>query len=128
MPIDRRAVDAPGAPPAVGPYSHGVTVQGLWLFCSGQLGLDSEGELISEDLAQQCERSLRNLQAVCAAAGTRLSRAIKLTVYTTEIDRFAEINEVYTRYFEDEPPARAAVGIAALPKNAKVMIDAIVAL
>jgi 2-iminobutanoate/2-iminopropanoate deaminase len=128
MTLERRTINAPAAPPAVGPYSHGVSVEGLLLFCSGQIGLDSDGELVSEDLAQQCERCLRNLQGVCAAAGTRLSRAIKLTVYTTEIDRFAEINEVYARYFEDEPPARAAVGVSALPKNAKLMIDAIVAL
>jgi 2-iminobutanoate/2-iminopropanoate deaminase len=126
--IERRTVHAPGAPPAIGPYSHGVAVQGLLLFCSGQIPLDSDGHLVGDDLAEQVERCLRNLQAVCVAAGTRLASAVKLTIYTTELDRFAEINEAYARYFEEEPPARAAVGVAALPKGAKVEIDAIVAL
>jgi 2-iminobutanoate/2-iminopropanoate deaminase len=128
MAIERKIIDASSAAPAIGPYSHAVAVQGLLLFCSGQIPLDSEGEMVSDDLAEQCERCLRNLQAVCVAAGTRLSSAVKLTIYTTELERFAEINEVYARYFEDEPPARAAVGVAALPRGAKIEIDAIVAL
>jgi 2-iminobutanoate/2-iminopropanoate deaminase len=126
MTTDRKTIEAAGAAPAVGPYSHAIAAQGL-LFCSGQIPLDSSGRLVGEGPAEQCEQCLRNLQAVCATAGTRLSNAIRLTIYTTELERFDEINQVYARFFEDEPPARAAVGVAALPKGAKVEIDAIVA-
>jgi 2-iminobutanoate/2-iminopropanoate deaminase len=125
---DRQTIDAPGAPPAIGPYSHAVRV-GELLFCSGQIPLDaSGGELVGETPAEQARRCLENLQQVCAAAGTTLARAIRLTIYTTELGAFAEINEVYAGFFVSEPPARAAVGVAALPKGALVEIDAIVAL
>ncbi|MGZ5313694.1 MAG: RidA family protein [Solirubrobacterales bacterium] len=128
MAIERQTIDAPGAPAAIGPYSHAVSVQGRLLFCSGQIPLDSSGELVGEGAPEQCEQCLRNLQAVCAAAGTRLQSAVRLTIYTTALERFDEINQVYARFFEDDSPARAVVGVAALPKGAKVEIDAIVAL
>ena len=124
----RRTVDAPEAPEAVGPYSHAVESGGL-LFCSGQLPLDpGSGELTGEGPADQARRCLENLQAVCEAAGTGLSRAVRLTIYTTELGEFASINEAYAEFFDAEPPARAAVGVAELPKGALVEIDAIVAL
>ncbi|MDP9228794.1 MAG: Rid family detoxifying hydrolase [Actinomycetota bacterium] len=125
---ERRTIDAPGAPAAVGPYSHAVAAEGL-LFCSGQIPLDpSSGELVGESVAEQARRCLQNLEAVCEAAGTTLARAVRLTIYTTELQLFAEINEAYADFFEAEPPARAAVGVAALPKGALVEIDAIVGL
>jgi 2-iminobutanoate/2-iminopropanoate deaminase len=125
---DRETVEAPGAPPAIGPYSHAVRAGDL-LFCSGQIPLDpASGELVGQTPAEQTRRCLENLQSVCAAAGTTLQRAIRLTIYTTYLGAFAEINEVYATFFDDEPPARAAVGVAALPKGALVEIDAIVAL
>jgi 2-iminobutanoate/2-iminopropanoate deaminase len=125
---DRQTIDAPGAPPAIGPYSHAVRV-GELLFCSGQIPLDPDGgELVGQTPAEQARRCLENLQQVCAAAGTTLSQAIRLTIYTTELGAFAEINEVYASFFAAEPPARAAVGVAALPKGALVEIDAIIAL
>jgi 2-iminobutanoate/2-iminopropanoate deaminase len=125
---DRQTIDAPGAPPAIGPYSHAVRV-GELLFCSGQIPLDaSGGELVGETPAEQARRCLENLQQVCAAAGTTLARAVRLTIYTTDLGAFAEINEIYASFFVAEPPARAAVGVAALPKGALVEIDAIVAL
>lgn len=128
MTEDRRTIDAEGAPAAIGPYSHAVVAQGL-LFCSGQIPLDPEsGELVSESAAEQATQCLRNLEAVCAAAGTGLDRAVRLTIYTTELDRFAEINEAYGEFFPSDPPARAAVGVAALPKGATVEMDAVVAL
>jgi 2-iminobutanoate/2-iminopropanoate deaminase len=128
MGTGRRAIEAEGAPAAIGPYSHAVEAGGL-LFCSGQLGLDPEsGELVGETAGEQTTRCLQNLAAVCAAAGTGLDRAARLTVYTTELQRFDQINEAYAAFFEGEPPARAAVGVAALPKGALVEIDAIVAL
>jgi 2-iminobutanoate/2-iminopropanoate deaminase len=128
MPCERHAVDAPGAPPAIGPYSHAVRAGGL-LFCSGQIPLDpTSGELVGDTPAEQARRCMENLGEVCAAAGTTLQRAVRLTIYTTELGAFAEINEVYGSFFGDAPPARAAVGVAALPKGALVEIDAVVAL
>ncbi|MEA2335955.1 MAG: 2-iminobutanoate/2-iminopropanoate deaminase [Solirubrobacteraceae bacterium] len=128
MTSEREIVDAAGAPAAVGPYSHAVRADGL-LFCSGQIPLDPRsGELVGETPAEQARRCLENLREVCAAAGASLERAVRLTIYTTDLGAFAEINEVYATFFASEPPARAAVGVAALPKGALVEIDAIVAL
>jgi len=126
---ERIAIDAPGAPAAVGPYSHAVRT-GELLFCSGQIPLDpGSGELVGASAAEQAVRCLENLQAVCSAAGTSLERALRLTVYMTDLGEFAAVNEVYGAYFaEGEPPARVAIGVAALPKGAQVEIDAIVAL
>jgi 2-iminobutanoate/2-iminopropanoate deaminase len=125
---DREIVDAPAAPAAVGPYSHAVRAGGL-LFCSGQIPLDPRsGELVGDTPGEQARRCLQNLREVCVAAGTSLERALRLTIYTTDLGAFAEINDVYATFFASEPPARAAVGVAALPKGASVEIDAIVAL
>jgi 2-iminobutanoate/2-iminopropanoate deaminase len=128
MTSEREIVEAAGAPAAVGPYSHAVRADGL-LFCSGQIPLDPRsGELVGETPAEQARRCLENLREVCAAAGASLERAVRLTIYTTDLGAFAEINEVYATFFASEPPARAAVGVAALPRGALVEIDAIVAL
>ena len=125
---DRKTVDAEGAPEAIGPYNHAVASGGL-LFCSGQIPLDPDsGEIVGDTAAQQATRCLKNLAAVCEAAGTDLLKAVRLTIYTTQLDKFAEINEAYAEVFPDEHPARAAIGVAALPKGALVEIDAIVAL
>jgi 2-iminobutanoate/2-iminopropanoate deaminase len=124
----RKPLNAEGAPEAVGPYSHAVA-SGELLFCSGQIPLDPDsGEMVGEGAAEQATRCLQNLEAVCASAGTELARAVRLTIYTTQLDRFAEINDAYAAFFPSNPPARAAVGVAALPKGAIVEIDAIVAL
>jgi 2-iminobutanoate/2-iminopropanoate deaminase len=123
----RRAITAPAAPPAVGPYVHGV-LHGNILYCSGALPLNPDTEaLVAGSLADETEQCLRNLAAVCEAAGTRLDHALRTTIYTTRLDAFAEINEAYGAFFEDSPPARVTVGVAALPKDARVEIDAIVA-
>lgn len=128
MTEDRRIIDAEGAPAAIGPYSHAVVAQGL-LFCSGQIPLDPEsGDLVGDSAAEQATQCLRNLEAICSAAGTGLDRAVRVTIYTTELDRFAEINEAYGEFFPSDPPARAAIGVAALPKGATVEMDAVVAL
>ncbi|MBA2546091.1 MAG: RidA family protein [Solirubrobacterales bacterium] len=128
MSDERTTIDADGAPDPVGPYSHAVA-SGDLLFCSGQIPLDPEsGEMIGDDAAGQATQCLRNLQAVCEAAGTGLDRAVRLTIYTTELEHFAEINEAYAEFFPSDPPARAAVGVVALPKGARVEIDAVVAL
>jgi len=128
MPMDRRTVDAgSGAPPAIGPYSHAVASGGL-LFCSGQLPLDPANGEISGSPAEQGSRCLANLATVCESAGTSLDAAVRLTIYTTQLGDFDAINAAYAGFFGDDPPARAAVGVAALPKGALVEIDAVVAL
>jgi 2-iminobutanoate/2-iminopropanoate deaminase len=125
---DRSTVDAEGAPPAIGPYSHAVAAGGL-LFCSGQIPLDpATGEISGTTPAEQATRCLENLAAVCEAAGTSLRAAVRLTIYTTELGQFDAINAAYAGFFADDPPARAAVGVAELPKGALVEIDAVVAL
>jgi 2-iminobutanoate/2-iminopropanoate deaminase len=124
----RESVSAPAAPAAIGPYSHAVRA-GELLFCSGQIPLDPvSGEVVGASAAEQARRCLENLQAVCAAAGTTLEQAVRLTVYMTDLERFGEVNEVYGELFTDEPPARVTVGVAALPRGALVEIDAVVAL
>ncbi len=128
MSAQRETVTAPDAPKAVGPYVHAVRAAGL-LFCSGQVPLDPRtGELVGRTPGEQAGRCLENLAAVCAAAGATLGDAVKLTVYVTDIGSFAQVNEVYASFFESSPPARVAIGVAALPLGAEVEIDAIVAL
>ena len=127
MPPDRHIVVTDDAPEAIGPYSQAVR-HGTLLFCSGQIPLDpASGELVSDSLAEQTTQCLRNLAAVCHAGGTTLDRALRLTIFTTQLDGFAEINDAYAAFFPEDPPARAAVGVVALPKGARVEIDAIVA-
>jgi len=126
---DRRPVSTDHAPAAIGPYSQAVRTGDL-LFCSGQIPLDpSTGEIVKEDVEGQARRCLENLAAVCEAAGGSLADAVRCTVYLTDIGDFARVNEVYGSFFEgDDPPARVAIGVAALPKGADVEIDAVVAL
>jgi 2-iminobutanoate/2-iminopropanoate deaminase len=128
MATTRETVNAAAAPPAIGPYSHAVHAGDL-LFCSGQIPLDPHtGELVGESAAEQARRCLENLQAVCDAAGTTLDRAVRMTIYMTDLAAFAEVNEVYGSFFAADPPARVTVGVAQLPKGAYVEIDATVAL
>ena len=128
MSTSREAISAPGAPAAIGPYSHAVRA-GELLFCSGQIPLDpASGELVGATAAEQARRCLENLRAVCEAAGASLQRAVRVTVYMTDLRAFAEVNDVYAGFFSEQPPARVAVGVAALPRGAYVEIDAVVAL
>ena len=124
---DRQAITAPGAPPAVGPYSHAVLAGDL-LFCSGQVALDPETkQLVGDTPGDQVRQALTNLQAVCEAAGTTLDRAIRCTVYLVDMAAFQEVNEVYAGFFGAEPPARVAFAAAGLPLGALVEVDAVVA-
>ena len=124
----REIVTALGAPAAVGPYSHAVRAGGL-LFCSAQAALDPEtGELVGDTAAEQVRRCLENLSIVCAAAGTQLDEAVRMTVYVTDMDAFGEVNDAYGEFFAGDPPARTTVGAAALPLGALVEVDAVVAL
>ena len=125
----RQSVSTDQAPEAIGPYSQGIR-SGSLLFCSGQVPLDpSTGEIVKDDVEGQARRCLDNLEAVCQAAGTSLKNALRCTVYLTDMNDFARVNEVYGSFFDGaEPPARVAIGVAALPKGADVEVDAIVAL
>jgi 2-iminobutanoate/2-iminopropanoate deaminase len=129
MSDSRRAVHADGAPAAVGAYSHAVAVSGTLLFCSGQIPLDpATGELVEGGVGEQATRCLENLEAVCQAGGTTLANAVRVGVFLVDLPGdWAEVNAAYERFFDADPPARAAVGVAALPKGARVEIDAIVA-
>ncbi len=127
MPSQREPISAPDAPAAIGPYVHAVRVGGL-LFCSGQIPLDPRtGDLVGVTPAEQAGRCLENLAAVCQAAGASLGDAVRLTVYVTDMSAFASVNEVYASFFESDPPARVTVAVAALPRGAKVEIEAVVA-
>jgi 2-iminobutanoate/2-iminopropanoate deaminase len=123
----REPVTAKDAPEAIGPYVHAIRSGGL-LFCSGQIPLDPRtGDLVGATPAEQAGRCLENLAAVCMAAGTTLGEAVRVTVYVTDMNAFASVNEVYSSFFESDPPARVTVGVAALPRGAKVEIEAVVA-
>ena len=128
MPVQRESVTAPNAPAAIGPYVQAVRAGDL-LFCSGQIPLDARtGEIVGATPAEQAGRCLENLAAVCEAAGASLGDAVRLTVYMTDMSAFASVNEVYGSFFETDPPARVAIGVAALPRGVQVEIDAVVAL
>jgi 2-iminobutanoate/2-iminopropanoate deaminase len=128
LPGHRETVTASDAPAAIGPYSHAVAAAGL-LFCSGQIPLDPRtGDLVGTNAADQAGRCLENLAAVCHAAGATLGDAVKVTIYMTDMTAFSSVNEVYGSFFESSPPARVAIGVAALPRGAQVEMDAVVAL
>ena len=123
----KKAVKTDQAPAAVGPYSQAIRVDaGALVFCSGQIAIDpATGNVTGENAADQTDRIMRNLQAVLIEAGSRMDRVVKCTVYLADIADFGAVNEVYGRFFESDPPARAAVAVVSLPKGVRVMIDAI---
>jgi 2-iminobutanoate/2-iminopropanoate deaminase len=124
----RTTVTTPLAPAAIGPYSQAVRA-GNTLYCSGQIPLDPQtGQLVTGSIADETRRVLENLRAVIEAAGARMESIVRTTIYLTDLGTFAEVNRVYGEYFPSSPPARATVGVAALPRGARVEIDAIVAL
>ena len=124
----RDPVTAPGAPDAVGPYSHAVRSGGV-LYCSGQVPLDpTTGKLVEGSVGDQTRRCLENLRLVCQAAGAELSDAVRLGIYVTDMGTFPEVNEAYGSFFGEGPPARSTIGVAALLLGSAVEIDAIVAL
>jgi 2-iminobutanoate/2-iminopropanoate deaminase len=120
-------VSTPRAPQPIGPYSQGVIAGGL-LFCSGQIALDPEtGALVEGDVAVQTERVLQNLVAVLREAKMGPENVVKTTVYLTDMADFPKMNEVYSRYLGQRPPARTTLQAAALPRGVRVEIDVIAA-
>jgi len=123
-----RSIATPQAPAAIGPYSQGV-IAGNLLFISGQLPLDPEtGEFVAGGIEEHTHQCLKNLKAIAEAAGSGLGRAVKVTVFLANMEDFARVNQVYAQYFSDNLPARAAVQVAALPRNADIEIEAIITL
>jgi 2-iminobutanoate/2-iminopropanoate deaminase len=121
-------ISSDGAPRAIGPYSQAIAIPGL-LFLSGQVPLDPKtGSLLQGSIQDEVARVLENLKAVLEAAGSGLGRVVKTTVYLTNLKDFEAMNEAYARYFGDNRPARSTVQVAALPKGARVEIDAIATL
>lgn len=119
------SVSTDAAPAAIGPYSQAVTAGGV-VYCSGQIGLDpSTGELVSGGVEAETEQVLANLAAVLSAAGADFSSVTKATIYLAEMADFAVVNEIYARHLGDARPARATVAVAALPKGARIEIDAV---
>ena len=113
------------APRAIGPYSQAVRAGNL-VFASGQIPIDpATGEFVAGGVAEQTEQVLRNLTSVFAAAGVELNQIVKTTVFLADMEDFAPMNEVYGRFFGEQPPARATVQAARLPRDAKVEIEAI---
>jgi 2-iminobutanoate/2-iminopropanoate deaminase len=121
----RQIVETEKAPRAIGPYSQAV-IAGGFVFASGQIPLDPQtGEFVAGGVAEQTEQVLRNLSAVLEAAGASLKQVVKTTVFLADMNDFAAMNEVYGRYFNEQPPARATVEAARLPRDARVEIEAV---
>jgi 2-iminobutanoate/2-iminopropanoate deaminase len=118
--------DQAPAPFQGAPYSQGIA-NGGFVFVSGQLGLDPDGNMVEGGISEQTEQVMKNLSAILEAAGTRLENVVKATIFLVDLGDFQAMNEVYARYVGDEPPARATFQVAALPSGALVEIEVIAA-
>jgi reactive intermediate/imine deaminase len=120
----KKAIQSKDAPAAIGTYSQGVRA-GDTLYLSGQIGLDPASMQLAEGIEAQTHRVFRNLAAVADAAGLTLDHAVRMTVYLTDLAHFARVNEIMAQYVREPFPARAAVGVAGLPRGALVEVDAV---
>jgi len=124
---EKKIISTDRAPAAIGAYSQAV-VAGDTVYVSGQIPFTPEGELVSEDVAEQTEQSLENLRAILIEAGAELTDVVKVTVFAADMDNFSRINDIYADYFQEEPPARAFVEVSRLPKDVEVEIEAVAVL
>jgi len=123
--MKKRVIKTDQAPAAIGPYSQAIRV-GNFLFISGQIALDPKsGEFISREIEQETEEAIQNISEILKADGMNLDNVVKTTVYLLDLSHFSRMNQVYEKYFLENKPARACVQVTALPKGAKVEIDAI---
>jgi 2-iminobutanoate/2-iminopropanoate deaminase len=126
--VARKVVATEEAPEAVGPYSQAIAAGNL-LFCSGQIALDpATGELLEASVGEETQRCLENLSGVLRAGGADWSSVVQVRAYLTDMGDYAAFNEAYAGYAGAEPPARAAIGVASLPKGARVEIECIAVL
>lgn len=123
--LNKTIVRTEKAPKPVGPYSQAVEAGGF-LFCSGQISIDPKNDqVLNGPIEEQTKQVFENIQAVLAAAGLTLNNVIKTTMYLTNMNDFPVVNEIYARYFVEEPPARTTIAVAALPKGVNVEIEII---
>jgi 2-iminobutanoate/2-iminopropanoate deaminase len=127
MSPEPKTVQTANAPAAIGPYSQAVTYGGL-VFLSGQLGIIPATGIIPDDFAAQARQAMDNLRAVVEAAGSSLERVLSVDVFLIDMGRFGQFNEIYSTYFTSHKPARAAVAVAALPREAQVEVRVVAAL
>ena len=121
----RERIQTDNAPAAIGPYSQAIRAGGF-VFASGQIPIDpATGEFVKGGIAEQTEQVLKNLAALLEAAGSDLDKVVKTTVFLADMKEFAQMNEVYAKFFKDTPPARATVAAAGLPRDARVEIEAV---
>lgn len=120
----RVAIETDAAPAALGPYSQAI-VAGGFVFCSGTAGIDPETGQVVEGIEAQTEQALANLSAILEAAGASLADLVKTTIFYADVDDFAKLNEVYTRFMPDPPPARSAPANVRLPRGLLVSIEAV---
>ena len=121
----KKVVSTNDAPAAVGPYSQAIR-SGSILFCAGQIPLDPKsGQIVSDDVSEQTKRVLENLSAVLRAENLNFGHVVKTTIFLTSLGDFQTVNEIYATYFRENPPARSTIQVSALPKGAKVEIEAI---
>lgn len=122
-----KTVQTPKAPAAIGPYSQAI-VSGGMAYTSGQLGIDPATGVIPENFTVQAKLAMQNLQAIVEAAGSNLGLVVSVDVYLIDMGRFAQFNEIYASYFHEHRPARAAIAVAGLPREAQVEVRCIAAL
>lgn len=121
----KKIISTTKAPAAIGPYSQAIVVGNL-LFASGQIPIDpATGNIVEADITVQATQVFENIKAVLAEAGTSLEKVVKTTCFISDMNNFAKVNEVYSKYFTSEPPARSAVEVARLPKDVMVEIEVI---
>jgi 2-iminobutanoate/2-iminopropanoate deaminase len=121
----KNVISTDKAPAAIGPYSQAIEVNGI-VFTSGVIPVDpATGELVQGDAATQADQAIRNLKNLLEAAGSSMSKVIKTVVFISDMNEFANINEVYAKYFEEPFPARSCVQVASLPKDVAIEIEAI---
>ena len=122
--MTKQVISTVSAPAAIGPYSQAIRAGSL-VFVSGQIPLDERGQLVTGGIEDETRQVMQNLSAILAAGGTSLQHVVKTTIYLTDMNDFAAVNGVYGSFFPSDPPARATVAVAALPKGARIEIDAV---
>lgn len=122
----KKVILSAAAPAPIGPYSQAIESQGF-VFCSGQIPLTADGGQITGSISEQAEQVMKNIDAVLKAAGLGFGHVVKTTIFLTNMADFAAVNEVYSKYFTSQPPARSTIAVAALPKGCNVEVEVLAA-